>query len=308
MHPLDPAWQALINEFDTAQARAASAAKTAVSENLNQTARRLKSYKADTDWYDAVLDGAAIFAPETALFAVESDRYVLKGARGLGLAADLAISAARAAAFRNAVESGELVMALATANEVSDTLAEAIPVNRALVLPVSNGSRVAALLFCVAREGTDANALELIVTIASSVLERHSRGPAHLQIAAAQLPVAAAPAPSKPDATAAEPAGRSVPWKDVPESDLLQHLRAQRLARVKVAEMELYRPEACEAGRAQQNIYLFLKREIDSARETFRNQFLTTGSMVDYLHLELLARLAQNETASLGADYPGQMV
>jgi hypothetical protein len=297
MHPLDPAWQALIAEFETAQARAAGHARSKVSEDLNQTARRLKQYSVESDWYDAVLDGAARFTPEVALFAVEGETFILKGARGLALPPDLVVSSAQAAAFRNALDSGELVLALAASKEVSEPVALSVSADRALLFPVSNGARVAALLFCAARDGADANALELIVNMASSVLERHSGAPAHLQIATA------------PPAAQERNSGERRPEFDsVPESDRLQHVRAQRLARVKVAEMQLYRPEACEAGRTQRDIYLFLKREIDSARDIFREQFLTTKSMVDYLHLEVLARLAQNDNALLGADYPGQMV
>ena len=116
MHPLDPAWQALIAEFETAQARAAGHARSKVSEDLNQTARRLKQYNVESDWYDAVLDGAARFTPETALFAVEGDTFILKGARGLELPPDLVISAAQGAAIRNALDYREVVVALATAN------------------------------------------------------------------------------------------------------------------------------------------------------------------------------------------------
>jgi hypothetical protein len=296
MHPLDPAWQALIAQFEAAQARAAVDARSRVSEDLNQAARRLKQYKTDAEWYAAVVDGVSRFAPEVALFSVEGDRFLLKGARGLALQDDLTIDGADAAAFRNAVDSGELAVALASASEVSESLAATVPVNRALLVPIGNGERVAALLFCAARDGTDTNAIEVIVNIASSVLERHSRGPAHMQIAAA-------PQPQRPKT------GDSGPrWAEIPESDRLKHVRARRMARVKVAEMQLYRPEACQAGRAQKDIYLFLKREIDSARDIFREQFLPTQSMADYLHIELVDRLAQNDNALLGADYPGQMV
>jgi hypothetical protein len=298
MHPLDPAWQALIAQFEAAQARAAVDARSRVSEDLNQTARRLKQYRTDSDWYAAVVDGAARFAPEVVLLSVEGDRFLLKGARGVALPEDLVISRDDAAAFRNALDSGELAVVLATANEVSEPIASAVSVNRALIIPISNGERVAALLFSVARDGTDTNAIELIVNMASSVLERHSRGPAHLQIAAA-----------KPEGPKNEETSDALPgWDEIPEPDRVQHVRARRVARVKVAEMQLYRPEACEAGRAQKDIYLFLKREIDSARDIFREQFLPTKSMTDYLHLELLARLAQNDNALLGAEYPGQMV
>jgi hypothetical protein len=121
------------------------------------------------------------------------------------------------------------------------------------------------------------------------------------------LQIAAAPSPPPGEKTDKTSNSRPA-WNEIPEPDRLQHMRAQRLARVKIAEMQLYRPEACQAGLAQKDIYLFLKREIDSARDIFREQFLSTKSMADYLHLELLARLAQNDNASLGADYPGRMV
>jgi hypothetical protein len=306
MHPLDPAWQALIAEFDTAQARAAAQSRSRAAEELNQTARRLKQYKRESDWYDAVLDGAARFAPEVAMFAVQGNGFALRGTRGLTLPSDLAFPASRAAAFRNALDSGELVVALAAANEISEPVASAIPNSRAILLPISNGERIAAMLVCVARDGVDTNALELIASIAGSVLERHSRQPVHLQIA--EIPPAAPGGETKAEKTQA-PVPEEYPDLDgVPEPDKLQHVRARRLARVKVAEMQLYRPEACHAGRLQGDVYLFLKREIDSARDTFREQFLNTKSMIDYLHLELLAHIAQNDDSLLGADYPGQMV
>jgi hypothetical protein len=86
------------------------------------------------------------------------------------------------------------------------------------------------------------------------------------------------------------------------------HVRAQRFARVKVAEMQLSRPDACRAGRQQSNLYVFLRREIDQARDTYRKQFMTIPSMVDYLHLELVRTAAGGDGQKLGADYPGQLV
>jgi hypothetical protein len=86
------------------------------------------------------------------------------------------------------------------------------------------------------------------------------------------------------------------------------HIRAQRFARVSIAELQLARPEACRAGREQNDLYLFLKREIDKARENYRKQFMTVPSMVDYLHLELIQTAAQGDEHKLGADYPGRLI
>jgi len=55
------------------------------------------------------------------------------------------------------------------------------------------------------------------------------------------------------------------------EQDL--HLRAHRFARVRVAEMRLYKSQAVRSGRAQKNLYAALKDEIDPAREAFRRDF-----------------------------------
>ncbi len=98
------------------------------------------------------------------------------------------------------------------------------------------------------------------------------------------------------------------PWADLSEEQRSLHLRAQRFSRVTVAEMQLSRPEACRAGRQQSNLYVFLKQEIDSARNSYRNQFMTIPSMVDYLHLELVSVAAEGDELKMGADYPGQLV
>jgi hypothetical protein len=96
-------------------------------------------------------------------------------------------------------------------------------------------------------------------------------------------------------------------WTALTPEEKLIHVRAQRFARVKVAEMQLYRPEACQAGREQKNLYVFLSQEIGNARDLFRTQFMSTRSMVDYLHRELIDKLADDDEALLGAEYPGQM-
>jgi hypothetical protein len=305
MHPLESAWQTVTGEFEAAQRKAAEAGRARASEELNQIARRLKQYKTESDWYDAVLDGAARFSPEAALFTVQSDTLLNKGVRGISLPSDISIPLAEAAAFQNAHDSRELVIALRTEKEVSRFLASSVISERACIIPISNGPRIAAVLFAAAAATNDVNALELIVNIASSVLERHSQTPSHVQIG----PAPAAQVHSEQSKVeTVRHVQQNPPWSDLPDTDKMLHVRARRFARSKVAEMQLYRPEACRSGRGESNIYLFLKQEIDRAREAFRNQFMSGRPMVDYLHLELLRQLANNDEALLGADYPGQIV
>src|SRR3954451_1201013 len=102
MQSLDQAWQAVAGQFEAAQSKARESARAETCEELNQIARRLKQYGAESDWDDAVLDGAAQFVSQTAIFSVEHDVLTLRGSRGLTLQADLSIPLAGTAAFRNA--------------------------------------------------------------------------------------------------------------------------------------------------------------------------------------------------------------
>jgi hypothetical protein len=87
------------------------------------------------------------------------------------------------------------------------------------------------------------------------------------------------------------------------------HLRAQRFARVQVAEMRLYKAQAVKNGRLNADLYSCLKHEIDTGREAFRRDFLSASpSMADYFHLELVQTLANDDAALLGKEYPGPMV
>lgn len=87
------------------------------------------------------------------------------------------------------------------------------------------------------------------------------------------------------------------------------HLRAQRFARVQVAEMRLRDGAAVEAGRIERNLYGRLRSRIDAARVTFRQSyFAACSTMVDYLHVELVRTLAHDDADLLGKDYPGPLV
>jgi len=76
-----------------------------------------------------------------------------------------------------------------------------------------------------------------------------------------------------------------------------------------VAEMRLFQADAVQAGRARRNLYDTFRRSIDAARESFRHSFFAPcPSMVDYLHLELVQTLANDDPDLLGDNYPGPMV
>jgi hypothetical protein len=265
---------------------------------LNQTLRRLKQYGNESEWTVALLDGVSQFADETALFAVEEGQLRLRGARNFNLSDGFSMPVSLGRAFETAVNTKDPVVALRTPGEVSSHLSGTDLIERAVVIPVLNGERVVAVLFAVTKRGGHSPVLELISGMASLVLERRANSALSVQISTKS------PAPDLKPAT--RPNELPV-WSRLAEEQRQLHIRAQRFSRVKVAEMELYRAEACRAGRKQNNVYLFLKKEIDTARESYRDQFMAQPGMADYLHLELIRIAADGDENKLGVDYPGHL-
>ncbi len=270
-----------------------------IAHELNHFLRRLRQYQTQADWLGALLDGASRFATQFAVLALRDGVLSLLGERNLNLSEDFSFNAASAGAFAAAIDSNDSVVSLRTPREVTENLSAPEAAQRAHIIPITNGSRVVAVLFATNQGGIDVNALELVAGMSSIVLERQANASLHAHIAAP----AAMAVKKEPPQTAGLPL-----WAGMNENQRDLHLRAQRFSRVTVAEMQLHRPEACRAGREQNNLYVFLKKEIDEARETYRTRFMTIPSMVDYLHLELVRTAADGEELKLGADYPGQLV
>jgi hypothetical protein len=98
-------------------------------------------------------------------------------------------------------------------------------------------------------------------------------------------------------------------WEELSPDDQKLHLQAQRVARVRVAELRLYNAEELRKGTFDGDIYGALREGIDAARTAFLQSFLSKSpTMVDYLHLEILRSLAHDDDRLLGKEYPGPMV
>jgi hypothetical protein len=316
----DRAWEELKREFESLSSQAMKAACSELTKDLNQSLRRLRQYQGEREWSSALIDALARFTPQAAVFELRDDVLLLRRQVNLDLAEDLQFPVNSAPSFRSAIEGRDPVVALRSSSEVTESLSRPGSPGRAHLLPIANGARVVAVAFAADEADADLNGLELVVGIASAVLERQSNRDVHGLIAPAAITTGAA----IPESEAREgqsngtqrhtggPAGpgkRLLPkWADLDEKGQMLHVRAQRFSRVTVAEMQLSRPEACRAGREKGNLYLFLKNEIDAARNAFREQFMVIPSMVDYLHLELVRATAEGEEQRLGADYPGQLI
>ena len=308
MHALDHVWETIRREFDASCAQIARAARCQQTNELNQLLRRFRNYQNEAEWISVLLDGTARFAKQAAIFSVQNDECRLRAQVNLSLPSELSFPVKSAGAFASAVETHDPVIALRTASEVTSHLSSTDRAERAHIVPVMNRKRTVAVVFAADQEYMDVNALELIAGLASTVLERELNTALHAQIAPAKVDIAKGMKKGESE-TVVAPSPPSLPsWTELSENQRTLHLRAQRFSRVKVAEIQLANPDACRAGREQNNLYLFLKPQIDNARESYRKQFMTIPSMVDYLHLELVSTAAEGDEMKLGAEYPGQLV
>jgi hypothetical protein len=263
-------------------------ARQAAAGEFNRAARRLRRCENQEVWAAAVLDSAAPFAPRAALFLLSGSSFKALKARNLdeGVAFEgLDVPLAQAPAIASAAASGEPVVVFPTAAELSAPVSAlfASAGERCAVIPITAWNRTVALL-CAASSDPDANALEAIAALASSALEL--RG-----------------------APALKPAPAALDLCDLPRQEQELHVRARRFARVRVAEIQLRRPEAVRTGRARKNLYAELKKDIDSGRDAFHREFIARSSaMIDYFHLELVRILANHDDAVLGKSYPGPLV
>jgi hypothetical protein len=98
--------------------------------------------------------------------------------------------------------------------------------------------------------------------------------------------------------------------RPAPEANAEAHLRAQRFATVRVAEIQLYQGAQVKAGRNAGDLYGMLKPVLDAARAAYAEQFLASesaGGIPDYLHREVVRVLANNDVKLLGSQYPGPL-
>jgi hypothetical protein len=276
------------------------------ADQLNQMVRRIRQSPDLEELAAATADVAASFASGTAWFRLEEEVAHCQAVRGVA-AEDgekwraLAVPLSSAAALKSAVETRDPVIAAATASEVSpEILALAVSGtgDRVAVFPVVAGEKTVALIYSWgAVQGSVLEILTLVAAGAWSELSKPAPAPL-LQIAPAAAGPAAPPAP--------EPVST---WDQLSPEEQQVHLRAQRFARVRVAELRLQDADSVQSGRSRRNLYELLKPRIDDARDSFRRSYFgSCPSMVDYLHLELVRTLANDDAELLGADYPGPMV
>lgn len=301
-----PALQAILEKFAAEAENVCSEMRarerSQIAGQLNQAVRRIRRAATREDLGDTVAHSATAFASGAVWFRIEAD-----AARSDKL--DLTLALSEAAALREAAETREPVIAIANAAQVSAQLAQRLahsPESRVFVYPIvvqiQAGHRPAALLYAwsdaplAAPSAVQTSALELLAQVASAAWE------------ALEPPPPARPAPPPLVSIAPVPKAAN-PWDALSVEEQQIHLRAQRYARVQVAEMRLRHAAAVQSGRRRRNLYASLRDLIDAARDAFRKEFFAKSpTMVDYLHLELTRTLANDDADLLGKEYPGPLV
>jgi hypothetical protein len=214
-----------------------------------------------------------------------------------------------APAMQEAANSLDTVVALAEPGEIPARLIAALelaPECRLALLPVVSGragkTRTAAAIVAIPGDAPPANlpALELLVAMAALTLD--------IRQAMARPALASQLLGIGPLTDPKAPLGVVVDVLKLSREEQELHARAQRFARVRVAEMRLYRALAVREGRENRDLFGVLREEIEQSREQFQRDFLTVPTMIDYLHVELVRTLANDDATMLGPDYPGPLV
>lgn len=285
----------LSDDLDALFSEARDRARREQAEQLNQAVRRLK-VAGDPEELCATLENAADqFSGGALLFRIDD---------GVARHERVTVPLDTAPAFGAAVESREpqttATIASQIGQELIDLLAPAAT-NRASIFPIEVEERVTALLYCWGN--TQSAAVELLAQFTGMLWREPEPEPEPEMEIAEAAPVSdlvmIAPAPAAPPKPT---------WESLPAEEQQIHLRAQRFARVQTAEMRLFEADAVQAGRSRHDVYGAVRERIDAARKSFHEQFFSTcPSMVDYLHLELVRTLANDDSDLLGKDYPGPL-
>jgi len=305
-------------ELTEAGAKSKIAARQAMAETLNQSLRRIRQASSVEATLQLAAELSSTYAHKAVVLVFEDNQARVAALHPAAAAtaptngagpdrAVIDLTLENAPALATAIETRDPVTVLARESEISPALArllDAVPPEKVYLFPVVARQQVVAML--VVSGEVFPSAPELLAEAAGMRLE------AITEVAKKTPPVESAMENLITIQRAAVPASPMADrrsWDELSPEDQKLHLQAQRVARVRVARMRLDREEAWRRGLAESDIYGALRRDIEAARTEFLQTFLSKSStMVDYLHLEILRSLANEDDRVLGREYPGPMV
>ncbi len=264
-----------LGELEATIRKASAAESEKTSASLNQQLTRMRRFESDQDWCEAVLDAAALFCRNAALFAVRKNQLCYQGARGIpAVNSPQPIDLASAPGFAEAITKRAVVAAPRDPSRPIAVLASAGSENRAWLIPILLADKVPGVLY--AEGASNLPALELTANFAASALECHLLREEGL-------------------------AGRRTRARTIVAPTAPKEAAAVRSAQVAVANIILNEFAAVRRGRAERCIYSLCAPSIDAAREKYRNEH---PEVPDYLHQEIVRTIASNQPELLGTNYP----
>jgi hypothetical protein len=304
---------------------------------VNRAVARVLQPTGQSEIMAAVLQSASGFAGRCALIVRRGEGFSFW--RGEGFAAEtvsdlksLSASASQPGAFKEAAENLVGVSTVRNAEALPSAMVSALAGaadDTLFLFPIVVQGRAVATLYADSGPMTgsvEASALEILARVTGLSLEtaagRAAASAAHPVVAQAETAVPAeAPAPEPvapppplpppPAPVAVAPAIPPPPDPDtLPEGDRDSHKKAYRSARVAVQDLLAYpqNQDKIAEGRKNNTLYRLLKEEIDKNRETYQKRYgQTPARSYDYLHFELVIKLADNNPEVLGPDYPGEI-
>ena len=130
------------------------------------------------------------------------------------------------------------------------------------------------------------------VAAAPVALEGPAMAEASTEVVSAPAAMAAAAAPA-PDTFA-----------HMSAEDAEVHRKAQRFARLLMDEIKLYNQAKVAEGRKHKDLYDRLKEDIDKSRSTYQKRYgNTAAASADYLSVELIRSLAEDDVSLLGPNF-----
>jgi hypothetical protein len=301
---------------ERAAARSAESARNAATEALELAVRRIRHAASITGAGSALLETASQYCGHAALLVHKGE--FLTGWRAGGASAEtngaaeewsrLEIPVAKAPALGQAIETRDAVVSLCLADHFSAELVDLLgagPDEKIYLFPLSLRQKVAAIL--CAHGASPAGSLQpaalgLLCAVTEAWMEVLSSRPPQQPAQERNEDEEAVRPQAASASTGAMPPG----WENLSPSERDLHLRAQRFARVLVADLQLYRAFEIREGRQSGDLYERLKEEIDKSRDAYQRKFghpPTAG--IDYFHLELVRTLAGGQASVLGPNYPG---
>ena len=260
-----------------------------MADGLHQTVRRLRHAADETE-----LAGLLVNSPQpgrAVALTFEGDQAQIAGTTLFPIH--------DAPALVNVIETRDTVVTAAAANELSEPLLRVLDTEEGRVHLVPLVVHGAVQMVLVATDLSETAAIETLCEVAASRLETLA------------LTAAARKMPEEPSPAFIQIEGAKTPlkWEDLAAADQTLHLRAQRFAQVAIARMRVENSPAVREGQQRGDLYGSLREQIDRARAEYKEQFLSGQSktMVDYLYVELLRSLANDEDRMLGAGFPGRL-